>query len=177
VAVAGDEKTGRGARLICAARLAPGYGVETVLAAFGMLAGDRPGLGLDLLGAGPAEAALRTQVRALALEDRVRLRGLPAAAEVRAALRRCRALVLPRWTEVPHDPDPLPGLVFDALTGGTPLVTTSSSGRPHRPGQPGAWPVAAPDAPVGLALTLAAVLDGAGAGAPRRQPLRRHTGR
>jgi colanic acid/amylovoran biosynthesis glycosyltransferase len=145
--------------LLCVSRLVPKKGIDTLVTAFGLLADDRPELHLEIIGGGPLDAALRTQVLELGLEDRVCLRGPLTSAEVRAALYRCAMLVLPCRIDESGDRDGLPTVLLEGLACGTPVVTTRILGLPElvRDGETGL--LVAPDDPPGLALAVTALLD------------------
>ena len=57
-------------RLLCVAPLVPAGGVDTLLTAFGMLAGDHPGLSAEVVGAGPLARVLRSHADYLGLAER-----------------------------------------------------------------------------------------------------------
>jgi glycosyltransferase involved in cell wall biosynthesis len=145
--------------LLCAARLVPGNGIETLVTAVGMLADDRPALHLEIIGEGPLDAALRGQASALGLEDRVHFRGPLPSADVRAALYRCAMLVLPGQVDASGDQDGVPTVVLEAMACAIPVVTTGVVGLPEllRTGTAGL--LAAPDDPAGLAVAIATLLD------------------
>lgn len=153
--------------VLCVSRLVPGNGIDTLVTAVGLLADDRPGLRLEIIGDGPLDAALRGQVRELGLEDRVHFRGPLASAEVRAALSRCAMLALPRGVDTGDDRDGLPTVLLEALACRTPVVTTRVPGVPElvRDGETGLH--VAPEGPIGLAVAIAALLDDRDRGAAR----------
>ncbi|MGY1604974.1 hypothetical protein [Geodermatophilus sp. SYSU D00815] len=140
-------------RLVCVTPLTPGLGIDTLVSAFGMLAGDLPGLLLHVIGEGPLEGALREHVRGLALEDRVHLHGGPSLPPGDG----WRAVVLPRRVE---DPDLAPAVLLD-------VYPDPGPGRRCRV-------VAAPDDPAGLATALLVALPAApAASAPAPSATRR----
>jgi glycosyltransferase involved in cell wall biosynthesis len=90
--------------LLCISPLDRTGGVDTLLTAFGLLAGDRPRLRLDVVGQGPLHGMLHTLAVELGLDDRVRFCGQLPWHRVRAAMQRCAAVVLPHQDPVvlPH---------------------------------------------------------------------------
>jgi colanic acid/amylovoran biosynthesis glycosyltransferase len=161
--------------LLCVSPLEPGQGVDMLLTAFGLLSEDRPTLGLEIVGAGPLDAALRDQVRDLGLAGRVRFHGPLPTAEVRRALHRCAMLVLPGSIEEPGEDDAFPEVLIEAMSSGTPVVTTD--GLPNMVRHDTTGVLVAPDNPSGLAVAIATLLDdparAAGLGAAGRRLVER----
>ncbi|WP_448628107.1 glycosyltransferase [Geodermatophilus sp. URMC 64] len=157
-------------RVLCVSPMVAGFGVDTLVTAFGMLAADRPNLHLDLVGEGPLEEDLRAQVRALSLQDRIHFHG-PASTEAAGS---SSALVLPRRVE-PEAAAEEPALLLDVLTGASaaPAVQSCFERFDSRRRQPMSLVVSADDA-VGLAMAIVAVLEGGAArDAPRGGARRR----
>jgi glycosyltransferase involved in cell wall biosynthesis len=145
--------------LLCVSRMVPRDGIATLIAAFGLLADDRPSLDLEVIGHGPLDVALRARVRALDLADRVHFRGPLAPADVQAALHRCSMLVLPGPIDEPGDQFGLPAVVLGAMACGTPVVTTDTAGLPRMIRHDATGLLVAPNAPAGLAVAIATLLD------------------
>jgi glycosyltransferase involved in cell wall biosynthesis len=139
------------------APLEPAGGVDTLLTAFGLLADDRPGLCLEIVGGGPLRRALRTTAAQLGLDGTVRFCGPLNAPGLRAAVHRCAVLVLPHRAPCGRE-YPLPALRH-ALAGARPVVATPAGAPPLliRHGETGL--LVAPDDPTALALALAGLLD------------------
>jgi glycosyltransferase involved in cell wall biosynthesis len=153
-----DGATGRGP-LLCASRLVTERGIDTLIAAFGLLADDRPALNLEVIGGGPLDALLIGRARALDLADRVHVRGPLPSGDVLAALHRCAMVVLPCPVEEPGDPYGLPAVLLGAMACGTPVVTTDTTGLPELVRHDATGVLVAPDEPAGLAAAIAALLD------------------
>ncbi|MGY1591466.1 glycosyltransferase [Geodermatophilus sp. SYSU D00708] len=152
------DGTPSGPRLLLGvAPLTPAGGVDTLLTAFGLLAGDRPGLVLEVVGGGPLGRDLRCGADHLGLDGRVRFCGALPRSAVRAAVGRNEVLVLPHRR---HDDREhlVPGLL-DAFAAGRPVVATRPVADPLlvRHGETGLV-VPPGDAPA-LASALADLLD------------------
>src|SRR3712207_2512583 len=109
--------TGPGAprRLLCVAPLVPAGGVDTLLTAFGMLAGDRPELSVDVVGSGPLSRVLRAQATYLGVAERVCFRGPLGVPAVRAAVRGCALLVLPHRDDAATGSPTVEAALLEAL--------------------------------------------------------------
>jgi glycosyltransferase involved in cell wall biosynthesis len=145
--------------LLCVSRLARGRGIETLLVAFGMLADDRPSVDLEIIGDGPLKGDLQARTRALGLEDRARFRGELHSADVREAMRRCAMLVLPCRIDESGDLDGLPPVLQEAMSCGTPVVTTTIGGLPELIQHDATGLLVAPDEPAALAVAIESLLD------------------
>jgi colanic acid/amylovoran biosynthesis glycosyltransferase len=167
--------------LLCVSRLEPDKGVDMLLTAFGLLSEDRPALRLEILGDGPLAPALRSQARDLGLDDRVRFLGALPISEVRTALRRCAMLILPCPIEEPGDRYSFPEVLMEAMSCGTPVVTTDVLGVPNMVRHDATGVLVASEDAAGLALAVTSLLDdparAAGIGAAgRRLVVRLHGG-
>lgn len=145
--------------LLCVCRLVPKKGVDTLLSALSLLAAERPGLALEIIGGGPLEAALRQQAQDLGVTGRVRFRGALASPEVQGALDRCSALVLPCRIDESGDRDGLPTVLLEALACGAPVITTDILGLPELVRHRETGLLVPPDDAVALASAIAALLD------------------
>ena len=116
---------GEGLRLLFIGRLAPVKGLPVLLEALARIAGDHPGLTLDLIGDGPARGMLKAQAAALGLSDRVRFLGYRSQGAVAEALAECDMLVLPSFAEG------LPVVLMEALAARLPVIATRIAGVPE----------------------------------------------
>ena len=148
-----------GGPVLCVAPLVPGAGVDGVLTAFGLLSADRSALRLEVIGAGPLQAALRGHVGALGLEDRVRFRGRLPAASLRTTLSQCGMLVLPRREDDTGGRGGPRSVLLQAMACGVPVVTTDLVGPALHMRQDATGLHVPPDSPTGLAAAMAMLLD------------------
>lgn len=145
--VAADNKT-----LVCVGRLCPQKGQILIPAAVKDVAVKHPDTKLLLIGDGESRAAIEAQIRTQALEDQIELVGWANNAEVSAAIRNSRALVLPSFAEG------LPIVLMEALAIGRPVVTTYIAGIPELVDENCGWIVPA-GAHKALVKALSDVLD------------------
>ena len=137
--------------LLCIGRLSAEKGHLVLLEAFAAL--DRPDLRLVLAGDGELRALIEDRIRALGLEDRVRITGWIGSDEVRRLIGAATIIVQPSLMEG------LPVVLMESLAQGRPAVSTYIAGIPEliENGRTG-WLVPAGDAE-GLARTMAEALD------------------
>ncbi len=150
------------ALVVAAGRVAPVKGFDLLLESFARALARRPELRLEIYGEGDARAALVAQAEALALGDRVRLRGY--AVSLPEALAGAGLMVVPSRREG------FGNVVVEALAVGTPVLAPDCAG-------PAALLAEAPGAgrlvPLENAEALAtAIAEMAGALAPREAAAR-----
>jgi glycosyltransferase involved in cell wall biosynthesis len=125
--------------VLCIGRLAPGKGVDTLLAAWPAVAGD---LRLTVIGDGPLDLAG-------ALPERAEILGWRSRAEVAERMLGARALVMPsEWYE------PFGMVLIEAMSAGLPIIVTSAAGARSIVGAPDSLVV-----PPGRPDELAAAID------------------
>jgi glycosyltransferase involved in cell wall biosynthesis len=146
-----------GRRLLCVAPLVPVGGVDTLLTAFGMLAGDRPDLTLEVVGGGPLSRVLRTHADYLGVAERVRFCGPLAAPAVRRAVRGCAVLVLPHRDDGVAAGSSAEVALLEARAIACPVVATSRAAA--QPTSLYAGLVVPPGAPTVLAQAVESALD------------------
>ncbi len=144
-------------RLLCVAPLVPAGGVDTLLTAFGMLAGDRPDLTVQVVGGGPLSRALRAHADYLGLADRVGFCGPLRAPAVRTAVRGCAVLVLPHRDDGAGAEPAADVALLEARVAGRPVVATRQAA-PHLTSRVAGSLVPA-GTPTALAQALEAALD------------------
>ena len=146
-----------GRRLLCVAPLVPVGGVDTLLTAFGMLAGDRPDLTLEVVGGGPLSRVLRTHADYLGVTERVRFRGPLAAPAVRGAVHGCAVLVLPHRDDGVAAGSSAEVALLEARATACPVVATSRAAAQPTPLYAGL--VVPPGTPTVLAQAAEAARD------------------
>jgi glycosyltransferase involved in cell wall biosynthesis len=115
--------------LIFAGRLVSDKGADLLLEALGLLKteGIRPSL--TLVGSGPEELALRTQAKALSLQDQVHFAGVHCGPDLARLLQQHRILVVPsRW------PEPFGIVALEGLACGCSVVASDQGGLPEAAG-------------------------------------------
>ena len=127
-----DERAARRASLVFVGRLVSDKGVDRLVAALELLAARGARVELTIVGDGPEAPALRRQVDAAGLADRVRFLGWQVAADLVATLNRHAVLVVPSvWEE------PFGVVVLEALACGCVPLVTRSGGLPDAVGDCG----------------------------------------
>lgn len=111
--------------LVCIARLHEQKGLPMLVDAAAKLKAEGLAFRIDVIGDGPLRGELEAKITALGLTDHVRLVGWKSGAEVREALIRSRAMVLPSFAEG------LPVVIMEALALHRPVVTTYVAGIPE----------------------------------------------
>jgi glycosyltransferase involved in cell wall biosynthesis len=111
--------------LVCVARLAPQKGLPLLIAACDRLhsAGER--FSLTIIGDGDLRASIENEIRDRGLVGIVRLAGIRSAAEIREALLRSGAFILPSFAEG------LPVVLMEALALSRPVIATAIAGIPE----------------------------------------------
>lgn len=112
-------------RLVCIARLHEQKGLPMLVEAAARLKAEGREFRIDVIGDGPLRGELEAKIAALELTDFVRLVGWKSGAEVRDALVRSRAMVLPSFAEG------LPVVIMEALALHRPVVSTYVAGIPE----------------------------------------------
>lgn len=112
-------------QLVTVGRLSEQKGHLILLQALAVLAREGVPFRLTVVGDGPLRPQLERSIRELGLEQHVEMAGWMSNAQVRAAIREARALVLPSFAEG------LPVVLMEALALGRPVVTTYVAGIPE----------------------------------------------
>jgi glycosyltransferase involved in cell wall biosynthesis len=132
-------------------RLIPKKGIDVLLAALALLAGEHDELRAEVIGGGPLAADLEADARTLGIADRVTFRGPQPSTEVQAALARCSLFALPCRVAPDGDRDGMPTVLLEAMARGVPAVSTAVAGIAEvvQDGRTGL--LVAPDDPAALA--------------------------
>lgn len=151
----------RPAVIAAVGRLVEKKGFADLLDAVALLVADGREVAVDLVGAGPLEAALREQVRALGLQGVVRMPGPLPQGRVREVVQGAAVFAAPCVVGTDGNRDGLPTVLLEAMALGTPCVATPVTGIPEAvcDGETG---LLVPEAdPVALAAGLGRLLDDA----------------
>lgn len=162
-------------QLVCVGRLCEQKGQLLLLDAVAAVLASGRRMALVLAGDGEMRAEIEARVRALRLDDAVRITGWVGSEEVQRLILAARALVLPSFAEG------LPIVLMEAMAMGRPVISTYVAGIPELvQDRSTGWLVPAGDV-AALAQALCAALDStpeelaAMGAAGRAQVLRLHT--
>jgi glycosyltransferase involved in cell wall biosynthesis len=112
-----------GLRLLYVGRLSPEKGVDTLLRALPPVLERASGAGLDVVGSGSDERALRALSADLGLSEHVRFQGAVSPAELEDYYRTASAVVMPsRWMEN------APLVAYEAMSYGVPVIASARGG-------------------------------------------------
>jgi colanic acid/amylovoran biosynthesis glycosyltransferase len=129
--LAGAPGRERTARLLCIASHRPYKGLAFLIEAMDLLRERGVDASCDVIGEGALRPQLEAQIRARALEERVRLVGTRSEVEVAEALAVCDVFVLPSIVAPDGQMEGIPIVLMEALAGGVPTIATSLSGIPE----------------------------------------------
>ncbi|WP_050527677.1 glycosyltransferase family 4 protein [Pseudorhodobacter aquimaris] len=153
------EPTAPQDEILAVGRLVEKKGFDVLIDAMGLLRAEGRNTTCRIIGAGEAEAGLRSRIVAAGLEDVIRLDGPRPQNEVIAALRGAAMLACPCVVGKDGNRDGLPTVLLEAMALGAPCVATDVTGIPElvRDGETGLC-VAQNDAKA-LAAALGRLLD------------------
>jgi colanic acid/amylovoran biosynthesis glycosyltransferase len=142
-------------RLLCVARFQEKKGLDTLLAACGVLRDRGVAFHLQLIGDGPERSTLEAQLRRLHLEPHVTMPGTQPQEGVAQALKAAHVFVMPCRRDRSGDMDGIPTVFMEALATARPVVSCAVSGVPElvRDGETGV--LVPPDDPAALADAVA----------------------
>ena len=86
---------------------------------------------VEMIGSGPLKEQMKTRIRELDLEDRVKLLGARTQDFVSAAYQRATVFVLPCVVTSNGDRDGIPNVLYEAMASGTPVISTPVSAIPE----------------------------------------------
>ncbi len=126
-----SREAGAPTRFVSLSRLVEKKGLETGLRAFALLREEAPSATWDIVGDGPLRPQLEEMRRALALTDRVVLRGAMPREAVRQVLDESHILLAPSVTAANGDQEGTPVAIMEGMAVGLPVVSTRHSGIPE----------------------------------------------
>jgi len=154
----GDRASdGAAADVVAVGRLVEKKGFDTLVDAAALLARDRPGLSVRVIGDGPWRERLQRRVDDAGLEAVVRLTGPAPHAEALQAIAAAAVFCLPARRAADGDLDALPVVLREAQARAVPVVTTTVAGIGEVVDDDCGWLVPPAD-PVALAGALRAAL-------------------
>ena len=112
-------------RLVCVGRLAPIKGFPLLLEALARVVPQVPDIHLEIVGSGPVEAHLRSQITRLGLTRHVTLAGAIAADKIPEVLDRSDVLVVSSFMEG------VPVVLMEAMSKGLVVISTAVAGVPE----------------------------------------------
>jgi glycosyltransferase involved in cell wall biosynthesis len=121
----------QGLRLLCVARFVDTKGLDTLVAACGLLRDRGVAFRLDVFGDGRLRPALEAQIARLNLGEHVALPGHIAQEEVARRMRECHLFVMPCRRDRVGDMDGIPTVFMEAMATGRPVVSCALSGIPE----------------------------------------------
>jgi colanic acid/amylovoran biosynthesis glycosyltransferase len=121
----------RAPKIISVGRLIEKKGFEVLINACALLAKRNIHFTCDIVGTGEREAALRQQINALDLNDRVQLIGPRPQTEVIEQVRSAAMFAAPCVIGADGNADGLPTVLLEAMALGTPCVSTDVTGIPE----------------------------------------------
>jgi colanic acid/amylovoran biosynthesis glycosyltransferase len=145
-------------RILAVGRLVEKKGFADLIAACGVLRDKGQRFDCRIVGDGPLQEALATQIAGLGLEDRVSLVGpMPQEALV-GELAQAALAVLPCVVTQDGDRDGLPTVLLEAMGAGLPVVTTTVTGGPEIVADGETGFICPPNDPVALAGALGVLI-------------------
>ncbi len=118
----------RADQLLFVGRLVPKKGLVHLLDALPLVLARRPTVRLTIVGFGPEEDALRSQVRRLGLEGKVEFRGALPQTELPVLYRNASLFVAPFVRDAVGDQEGLPVALMEAVACGCPVVAGDVQG-------------------------------------------------
>lgn len=156
------------------ARLVEKKGTADLIDAFAKVAAAHPDHRLIIVGEGPLAASLKERAAATPVAARIEFRGRQTAESVRALVGRAQLFVLPSVTATNGDREGLPIALIEAMSLGTPILSTRHSGIPEAISSPEVGTLVAERDVEGLARSLHELLgDPAGSSEMGRAGARR----
>jgi glycosyltransferase involved in cell wall biosynthesis len=117
--------------IVAVGRLIAKKGFADLIRACGLLAERGKSFQCEIIGEGPLENELRTQIDQPNLQDRVALSGARPQREIRQRLGVASVFVLPSVVDAQGGMDNLPTVIMEAMATGLPVVSTKLGGIPE----------------------------------------------
>jgi colanic acid/amylovoran biosynthesis glycosyltransferase len=146
-------------RAVCVASLQPKKGHVHLIDALGLLAEDRPGIVLELVGDGPERERILQRARERGVDERLSLLGARSSEEVRTTLAGAGIFVLPSVRLPSGRMEGIPVALMEAMASGVPVVASRLSGIPELVQDGVTGLLVEPHDPQALAAAMARILD------------------
>lgn len=117
--------------IVAVGRLIPKKGFRDLIRACSLLAERGKSFQCEIIGEGPLEIELRSQIERLGLQNRVVLSGTKPQSQVRHHLAAANVFVLPSVIDPDGGMDNLPTVIMEAMATGLPIVSTNLGGIPE----------------------------------------------
>lgn len=117
--------------IVTVGRLIPKKGFTDLIHACGLLSQRGKSFRCEIIGEGPLENDLRTEIAGLKLQNVVTLIGPKRQSELRQRLAKANIFVLPSIIDVNGGMDNLPTVIMEAMASGLPVVSTKLGGIPE----------------------------------------------
>src|SRR5262249_28613367 len=117
--------------IIAVGRLIPKKGFSDLIRACASRAERKKSFQCEIVGEGPLEDELRSQIERLGLHEHVILIGAKAQSELRRRLAAANVFVLPSVIDPDGGLDNLPTVIMEAMAAGLPVVSTNIGGIPE----------------------------------------------
>ena len=117
--------------ILAVARLIEKKGIGDLIHACHILQERNLTFGVEIIGKGPLQETLETQVRELGLQEKVKFLGPLPQESVRQAYERATVFALPCVIATGGDRDGIPTVLLEAMACGLPVVSTNVSGIPE----------------------------------------------
>lgn len=117
--------------IVSVGRLIEKKGFADLITACGLLRDRGLRFRCEIIGEGPLESVLRTQIKEAGLEERVELPGPLPQGEIALRLAHATIFVLPCRREAGGGMDNLPTVIMEAMAAGVPIISTPIAGVPE----------------------------------------------
>ncbi|PYI91075.1 MAG: hypothetical protein DME97_15200 [Verrucomicrobia bacterium] len=126
-----SDFSARPAAIVSIGRLIEKKGFEDLISACALLRSRQGDFHCSIIGEGPLEETLRTQIAANGLEQSVELTGPQTQAQIAERLAHATVFALPCTREADGGMDNLPTVIMEAMAAGLPVISTPLGGIPE----------------------------------------------